>query len=542
MKRSLSELICNDLSDMAYLGSDVIASEESIRTILHMSNERGLLSKPSFIHRDKLQASLTKIIATNPEFLTTPAHYQFFVEVGARSKAKQRDADTIHYLALDLFIRAGKKPLAFVADHYRGHDGYYEAFKQISRTLDIQFIIAGGSVYQADSVHCFIFTQMHLMLSASDERLLPLLEHIVGEKTEFVNFNWDLLPPEYLIYSQSVSMLFNYVDTVKTRSGIAKDKAVPLLLESRFDERLSSVLSPIIAPGTALHDKLRSKGIKYLAADISGKVVVELETETTAYTEAKLIDLCYRESYPQLHDILHKALVVQNSNKPDGAHPIFELAFSHAGILESCLINKQFNKIFNDPSILLLMQKRLIDPSALFNQLTRTTRDKEVEKIQCNQVAANLLFLQHLCTNSIPATKDELMKLLFSPKSCAFFRNELLVDLLTKRLIPLALVERIVPHQVVKSEFERLSESNRVRYLETKFPLVELVPEEEEEEADDAPGLFEVVEVVPELVIPSKPAINVELLVQSMRTSVFTSVLDDGSSLKVGLRTAPKVV
>ena len=552
MKRSLSELICDDLSELAHLESDVVVSEEAIRTMVQIDKDKGLLSNHSFVHKDKLQALLNKKMQ-DETFLNTPAHYQFFVEVGTRSKVEQGAPATIHYCPLDLYIRPGKKPLAFVADHYRGHKGYYIEYKEISEKLGIQFIVVGGSHYQVDDAHCAIFAHKHLQLSATDRRLLPLLEHIVGEKEGTIEFNWNQLPPEYLVYSQSVSMLLQYVDSVKASEGVSKELPSKALISSQFPENLYRSLFRYEGKGPedADRNKIRNKGVKYLAADLAGKVVVELEKAKPAYTEAQLIDICYKDSYPLVHEILHQALKVQNQQPVFDkskleAHPLFELAFSHAVILESCLKNPKFNKIFTNQTLLVLMQQGLIDPQKLFAKLTMTYNEKQIAKVPCNQAAANLVsfeLLVKVCFNNTKVTEEELLTLLLSPKIIPFSKNKILVDLLAQKLIPIQMIEKILPHQIDKITFEHMDNGNRVKYLHDKFPLIGSAKVELASEDEDGPS--EDIFSIPDSSISAKPSddagdkekpvVDVGLLIQSMSKSVFTSVPESPLQEKVDL-------
>lgn len=543
MRRSLSELICDDLADLAHLESDVIASEEAIRVMMTMFKDKGLLSNITFVHKEQFQDFLKQKLG-NVFLVDTPAHYQFIIEVGERSKAKQRTPETIHYCALDLYFRPGKQPLAFVADHYQGHNGYYNEFAAISKNLGIQFVVAGGETYQADSVHCPIFTQMHLLLSASDDGLLTILEDIVKEQNEpgVVKFNWDKLAPKYMLYSQSVSMLLKYVDTVKNREGSPKNEASQLLVESKFSDRLSSTLFPLVSKSLDLRGKLRNKGIKYLAADFASGVVLELEKNPSSYDEQKLIDICYKERYPLVYQVLSDALIMQKAypyikDSVFKAHPLFELAFYHANVLEFCLKKTNFKKIFTDKSMLELMQKDLISPYVLFAKLTNITKNIEVTEEQCRKVVNNLdafaIIVKNLDVSSA-VNQEELLGLLFSSKTKAFFQNDILAKLFFKGLISVQMIEKIVPFKIEKGLLEKLQDDNkRMDYLEEKFSLtppseVEIVLDglEDNKNIEDSEDLYSIPEPdeVEEFSTTSeKPPINVGLLIQSMSNSIFLS-------------------
>ena len=478
-RRSLSDLICHDLSKLARIETDVVASEESIRTMITMFRDKGLLKNVNLVHKEHLEDFLTS------QIMNTPGHYQFIIEVGQRSKARQWNWDTIHYCALDLYIRPDKKPLAFVADHYRGYSGYYNEFSVVSKTLGIQFVIAGGSVYQADEFHCPMFTIMHLIQSTKDDQLLDLLDstveeqQILAQESDEIQLNWNKLPPEYVFYSQSVSMLFKYIDAVKDKENLSQDEPSSVLVKAKFAKKLSATLFPINSSDSIIDQKLRNKAIKYLAAKYAGEVVIELEKVPVVYDETRLIDICYKDKYPRVYQMLSLAIDIQNAfPQMDGqevlAHPLFELAFYHADVLELCLKNKSFNKIFNDGSILILMQKGLLDPYRLFAKLALPNKEIELIAGQCKLIAFNLEALVTIIKSLDKGNlidEDELMSLLTSPKTKNFFQNSLLTDLFCKGLISAQMVEKIVPYQIKKEQFKSLSDEQQMTYLKDKFSL-----------------------------------------------------------------------
>ncbi|RMX19124.1 hypothetical protein EAS68_06720 [Legionella jordanis] len=307
-RRFISELIAADLNELAYSGSDYIASEESIRFLVDFYNGRGLLTNAIVIHKDQLLAYLHEKISNDPGFLKTEAHYQFFIEVGARSKAQQRTPAAIHYCALDLFISPDSPPFAFVADHYQKFSGYYAEFAQISEKLGIQFLVVGSKDYfQADSVHCPIFTLRHLLLTAHDGHIHNFLKSLVNLQTfpSVVQFDWNSMPPNYVLNSQSFTMLTKYTQSVKDQEGGSLDTPASLLVQHHFDEQISSTLF-----NDARVNKVRNKSIRYLAAEYAGEAVVALEAQEGYQLESKLIDLCY-QTYPLLHSVLRKAFEIQ---------------------------------------------------------------------------------------------------------------------------------------------------------------------------------------------------------------------------------------
>lgn len=498
MRRSLSQLICDDLAELANLESDYIASEEAIRVMAALYNHRERLNI-RLIHKSNFLAFLKEKMADS-EFIEQPGHYQFLIEVGERSKLKQRTPDTIHYCAVDLFIRPGKAPLAFVADHYRRHGGYYSEFGVIAEKLGIRFAVVGGGVYQADSVHCPIFSIQHLLLTAADPTLLSMLENLINVSTDAVTYlNWEQLTPMYMVYSQSVSTLFNYVDKVKQREGTPKEVDSTLLTTSRFSEYLRGTLSPMVK-GTD-KGKLRNKAIKYLTASHAGVAVTALEDTFTGPDTAALIDICYAERYPLVQQLLVTALKVEKAypfetvNGLDTSHPLFELAFYHAHIMENLLKNKEVNRIFNNQALLVLMQKGLIDPVALFAALTIEAHGLELNKAACRTVESNLTLLQAIVDNnldeSFEITSPSLIKLLTAGKTKSFFQNQILSSLFEKGVIALDLLGAIFPYQIDKVVFTAVEgDGAKIEYLRKKFMPIAVV-EEGNKASTKEPDVFE---------------------------------------------------
>lgn len=542
MRRSLSELLCDDLAELANHESDYIASEEAIQFMSALYNsKRGL--NIQIIHKDQLLDLLK-----NNTLLTNPGHYQFLVEVGERSKLKQRSPDIIHYCAVDLFVRPGKTPLAFVGDHYRGYNGYYFEFARVAQTLGIQFIVVGGATYQADNAHCPIFSLQHLLLTAEDDTILPLLDEKINDLTdEVIYLNWNELSPMYMVYSQSVNTLFNYVRDVKKKEGTNEDLDSTLLADSQFAKHLQSTLYPVVQQGIN-QGKIRNKAIKYQAAHHAGIAVTELEAAST-FDTAALINICYKERYPLVREVLLAALEIEEkypfetNSGIDNAHPLFELAFYHAHIMENFLKHNEFRTIFTDKNLLILMQKGLINPTALFNALTETGHHLELKKSACSSVTANLMFLATIVQNDLDEQLDiapnKLIELLTAGKTKNFFQNKTLSALFEKGLISIDLLQRISPNQVNVAFIETLEQDEAiVNYLDQQFtPTVQVddfdlfeFEEEQQEEVADNTGLlydlFGVPEVQPATLDPSiaqKPQVNVGLLVQSMSKSIFTT-------------------
>ena len=547
MRRSLSELICDDLAELANHESDYIASEEAINFMKALYNKNKELNI-HLIHKDQF----SNFLKHNP-LMTTPGHYQFIIEVGERSQLKQRTPETIHYCAVDLFIRSGKTTLAFVGDHYRGHNGYYHEFENLAKALGVQFIVVGGATYQADSVHCPIFSLQHLLLTAEDENILPLLEEKTNNSPAEVTYlDWSELSPMYMVYSQSVNTLFNYVKDVKQKEGTAAEQDSPLIASSQFVQHLKETLYPLPQEG-ANRGKIRNKAIKYLAAHHAGIAVKELESEAAFDSEA-LINICYKERYPLVHELLLAALQVEKDYPfatefgINNSHPLFELAFYQAHILEGLLKNPDFKTIFSDKNLLILMQKGLLNPIPVFNALIERGHHLGVNKSACRNVASNLILLETLIKyeliDKLDISSDSLIPLLTAGKTKNFFQNKALSVLFEKGLISLELLQLISPHQVDVTFLATLErDEDKREHLRQQFiPIVHVDHSDEaeddvglfdfrgeldnlvEESSESLDDLFAVPEVQPITTEPNlatKPQLHIGLLVQSMSNSIF---------------------
>ncbi|STX46925.1 Uncharacterised protein [Legionella hackeliae] len=347
-----------------------------------------------------------------------------------------------------------------------------------------------------------------------------------------------------------MTTIWDYVDKVKKKESLPPHIPSKLLSESAFAEKVSPGFSPIQSKDPGLNNKMRSKGVKYLAADYAGMAVLELEKNPEVYTDQMLIDICYKERYPLIHQMLTKALYIEQTypwkEKIDKSHPLFELAFAHGPVLEFCLSKPGFGKIFNDEAILLLMQKGFLDPAIFFTKLTRVSSSIELDLQIVNFVVGNLpacSFLAKALINEDKVDKQLLLTVLFSTKTKAFFQDTLLTDLFMTGHISLSMIDKILPYKIDKQLFKQLNHNTRMEYLkmlffasetmkEEKFLEVktttpstlitasklEDVEEENAEHTDFDQDLFTVPEVktVKPTESAKKPGINVGLLIQSM--------------------------
>lgn len=520
MSRSLSDLLCDDFAELANHGSEYVASEESIRVLLDIYQSQ--LSNISFVHIEKLQTLLAEQ-RKKPCYHSTSAHYQYFVEFESRSLIEQRKWRAVHYCALDLFVRPGLPSIAFVADHFKGFKVEYVKFKSISELFNIQFVIAGGKqTYQADNVHCPIFTLKHLLLTAEDPELPLLLSSVVGEKPGLYQLNWNQLSPNYLIGPQSFSMITDYVDSRvndKVRKELAflqlfGPKGINLICDYvgsnvryqgdselerlKFDKNLSPYLKPVHEHLSADPNylKLRNKFIKYCAADFSGRAVMELEKQGTRYTEAALIKICYkRDRFRLVRRFLDKAYEQQLLHKvfykKNRIHPFFEFAFYHANALEKCLENEEIQRVLTHPIIAGLVFWGLVDPNELLEKVTIKKDEFEANVEVCNHVNPKLntilginnqlsekfenkeIIYKLLIDNHI--SKTAVLELLTSPKTNSFCRNNALIKLFLMGHVDINWAKEIFFTSMRESKnFESLSVDKQREYLKTNFKLKEI--------------------------------------------------------------------
>lgn len=525
MRRFLSDLICDDLAELANYGSDVVASEEAIRCMVALYKNQKNLHNVYIVNKDGFYSFLKNQLDIE-SLKKSLGHYQFLIEVGSRSKAYQRVPETIHYCSVDMYFVPGEQPIAFVADHYRGHDGYYTEFSKIAGEFRIHFAVPGKQIFQADSVHCPIFSINNLLLTAHDKALPELLRNIVDNApVTHTLFSWNELPPSYVYPSQSVSMLFNYIEHVKSKEKLPAEKASPTLENSPFAKFLPANLYAELTLGA----KIRNKSVKTLAAKMAGDVVMALE-KTDMFDEDTLIDLCYQEKYPEVYFILKKALEISKKfplieKGMVQAHPLFELAFSFAVPLEICFANQNFKDIFADETILELMQKGLLDPHQIFNAMVLIPKEITVNKTICNTVRANLSGIKIIasCLDAHPEINLQNINALLQSKSCTiFFKNTILSELFVKGFLKVNHIDQIPAYKIDQKSFAVLpSDFEKLEYLNEKFNLNLDLNSVWESFVFTVPVINTASK---EASIPvEKPMINTALLVKSMSKSIFST-------------------
>lgn len=129
MTKPILELLKEDFNRLANPAIEHVLSEESIRYLLALYNDAGLLNNCTLIPSEQMFAHVEKTVQSEGRPNT---HFQYMVEFGTRSHVKQYDAGSVHYCAVDLFITEDDQAMLLVADHYRGHHAHYQCFEQIT--------------------------------------------------------------------------------------------------------------------------------------------------------------------------------------------------------------------------------------------------------------------------------------------------------------------------------------------------------------------------------------------------------------------------
>lgn len=373
----LRELIEDDLISLSDRRTNIVASEEAIRVIIKAYENTHQLINPLLIKisdvSDFIKSKL-KPLESN--------HYQLILQLGHRSNIQQGNPDTIHYAALDLFIKPNEPIIAFVADHYKGmhYLSFYETFNTIKKELGntINFIIAGGSLYQTDDKHCPIFTIQHLLLTAHDSQLRNMLTDAVHKQLQqdinamYVKLPWFDLPPNYNLLAQSfVGSTLNYIkqlapDTVSPDGTLIPSSGSRELIDCKFDELIERNLDVKRIENDEL--KLINVGIRNSAITLAHQAFLFLNN-SMSYSESDLITLCYKDHHPKIYALLQNAL--DATEAADEGHPLFELVFNNAEVFNICLNNDNFNTLFNNKIFLSLLKLGHINVNDVFKKITQ---------------------------------------------------------------------------------------------------------------------------------------------------------------------------
>lgn len=387
-----------------------VASEESIRFLVDNFKRDGLLENPCLIHSNDVVQYLKDLY-----FFKNYGHYQLIVEFGTRDLLVQAKPDCIHYSAIDIYYDSSQY-IVFVADHYHGKEyhSYREVYEQLE--LPIRFIVAGGSPYQADAEHCPIFTLQHLLLTAWNENLKEQLSNLARQTSEkYIQLPWFELCPDYNLYMQSFSGLIKYIDYRKNKQTSAAEEDCEELKRCHFDTRLSQYLE------CNADNKIQNHGIKKLSAQFRD-IVYQAKND---YTAEQLVDVFYAERYPQVVDILKRAL------KFGETHPIVSFIFSNQPFLDLLHRNKnitksrkiapseQFFLIWYNDTILKLIETKLLCPNWLFQSLTQS----DCKKMQLDSSRIKLAYDNLDLLEERVAREDEFSQFDFSPQELLFLSN-----------------------------------------------------------------------------------------------------------------------
>lgn len=403
-------LLKEDLNQIAI--AQKVASEESIRLLLDYFKRNGQLENTCLIHSDDVIQYLKNLYS-----FKNYGHYQLIVEFGKRDLLRQAQPDRIHYSAIDIYYDTTHF-IVFVVDHYYGKDFY--SYRQVYEDLElpIQFIVAGGSLYQADTAHCPIFTLQHLLLTAWDENLKEQLLNLARQTSgKYIQLPWFELCPHYILYMQSFSGLTKYVDYRKNKQQNAPDENCEELKKFDFDIKLSKYLE--------YNDdfKIQNGGIKILSSQFKDIVCQALND---CYTEDNLIDILYAKRYPMVVNILKRSLALKNT------YPITSFIFSNQPFLEllhrnstTIKLNKKetpaemFFLIFQNQKILELISTKELCPYWLFQSLTHINgKEMLLDTSKIRLAFRNLHLLEERVSR-----RDELRLYDFSPQELLFLSN-----------------------------------------------------------------------------------------------------------------------
>ena len=417
----LKMLLFNDLIKFSSDNSQSVASEEAIRLMLEVYKQKDKLVNPFLIHASNVPAFLKKVHARQRS-----AHFQLMVECGTRSLITQGKHKTIHYAAMDVFYHDTGKVTVFVADHAAGkkYDSYLPSYQELD--LPIHFIIAGGTSYQTDAVHCPIFTLQHLLLSAHDSNLHQQLFDISSSSDEkFTKLPWFSLPPEYNLNTQSFALLTQYVEHQKSREQTAPDIESRALKDAKFDEHLSRVLE-------SKNNRTQNKSINRLTLQFAKDAFVALDQ----MTEDEAIDICYSEK-TNIKSMLKLALKVRQTSRPTEKQPLddsfnnsfFEFIFSNQPLFNLLTLDHfsrgkadgyaDLQALLLSPSFLYLVEINRLNPKKLLGKITYSNGvDRKLDLLNLNILMSNIKILNtmvHLLQNkvSIEFSDEAFFDLLF---------------------------------------------------------------------------------------------------------------------------------
>ncbi len=361
-------------------------AEESMRVILEAF--RPSLSSPSIVKVKNLLPSLEKL---HDKKVAT--HEQWILETGSRSLLNADDVGSIHYSALDVFCDENGKILVIVADHYHGR--FYNSFREEYKTLKVpvDFILLGGSLYQADSNHCFIFSLNHLLTTAKDESFYPFfksrlstlsLKYASEKDSEMGGVKiylcpWHELLPAYNLCAQSFSAITSYVDHVRCLDdkeiNITAKNESKTLVDAEFDIQLAKSLD------CNQDGKIQNLAIEQKAIYFSEVASAFIESKTSD----ELIEICYKNDYFQVYDMFKASKQTERKlSIEQTSHPLLKLFFSNQFLLNIFLVGfssqkktmlksiQLFYTVLVHKSFIKASEINLIDPIEIFKLLTNS--------------------------------------------------------------------------------------------------------------------------------------------------------------------------
>jgi len=463
-QENLLALIRDDLNKLSDPKLEVVPKEETILFLLNVFNKLKKTKDVQLVHVDKVGSTVESIVSSNPASIKE--HYQFMVQTGHRDVTDKGVRGNAHYLAMDLFFIANQEPVAFIVDHSRS--ALHLTLKRALTKLNVQIIVVGVPtlpgekkiVYQADSTHCPIFSLSHLENTCQDLQLPSQLLSVPAEQQEetgVLRCYWYQLPPHYLLYAQSLNLIFNhYIAPLKMTLNLPAESPIPLLQDPEFDIKFSKNL--LIEQETG---QVQNGAIEAYATKTATEALRMLDTPPTS---KELLVMFYKDRYPLVYALLDsiKNEFVFNS--------MSEFVFAQAHIVEDCLRHTAFSRIFSHPAIHESITCGLIIPDQLFHRLTLTSgkRVPGEERVTC--VHKNLKWLKTLLHQKEQLIRScstgAFMDLLFYPYLANLAKNTELLDLLFLDKISIQNVTQLTEQHF--QTLETMSDQNdMLAYIQT---------------------------------------------------------------------------
>ena len=120
-----------------------------------------------------------------------------------------------------------------------------------------------------------------------------------------IRLPWFDLAPLYNASTQSFNELQAYIDSVKEKEKTSSAVASTLLSEANFDRHLSGKFQEILNK-TGKPIIIINNNIECLAMNYAAAAIIFAQGERRS--DSALIEICYREQYPFVADIMQHAL------------------------------------------------------------------------------------------------------------------------------------------------------------------------------------------------------------------------------------------